>query len=228
MSLTLAGVSALARARLHVIPAVEDAVHALMDGRLDAFMEQISQLENVLSTAPIDVLAARSSREVLTIREYDDTLAAEFRDINAEWINAMFRLEAVDNEVLNHPREKIIDTGGVILFVEARGLGIVGACALLRSGPGAYELTKMGVRESARGLKAGEFLLAEIIRRAMAMHADPLYLLTNKRCAAAVHLYEKLGFRHDKEIMARYGAEYERCDVAMRYLPSAPKPAKGS
>lgn len=228
VSLTPAGVTALARARLHVIPAVEDAVHALMDGRLDAFMEQISQLENLLSAAPIDVLAARSSREVLTIREYDDTLAGEFRDINAEWINAMFRLEAVDNEVLNHPREKIIDTGGLILFVEARGLGIVGACALLRSGPGAYELTKMGVRESARGLKAGEFLLNEIIRRAMAMHADPLYLLTNKRCAAAVHLYEKLGFRHDREIMARYGAEYERCDVAMRYFPGAPKPAKSA
>ena len=61
----------------------------------------------------------------------------------------------------------------------------------------------------------------------MAMHADPLYLLTNKRCAAAVHLYEKLGFRHDKEIMARYGAEYERCDVAMRYFPGASKQAAG-
>jgi ribosomal protein S18 acetylase RimI-like enzyme len=228
VSLTPAGVTALARARLHVVPAVEDAVHALLDGRLDTFMEQISQLENVLSVAPIDVLAARSSREVLRIREYDDTLAGDFRDINAEWINAMFHLEAVDNEVLNHPREKIIDTGGVILFVEARGLGVVGTCALLQSGPGAYELTKMGVRESARGLKAGEFLLTEIIRRAMAMRADPLYLLTNKRCAAAIHLYEKLGFRHDQEIMARYGAEYERCDVAMRYFPNAPEPAAGS
>ena len=68
----------------------------------------------------------------------------------------------------------------------------------------------------------------EIIRRARAMRADPLYLLTNKRCAAAVHLYEKLGFRHDQDIMGRYGAEYERCDVAMRDFPNAPEPAVGS
>jgi ribosomal protein S18 acetylase RimI-like enzyme len=53
------------------------------------------------------------------------------------------------------------------------------------------------------------------------MGADPLYLLSNRRCAAAVHLYEKLGFQHDAEIMARYGARYERCDVAMRYRPKS-------
>lgn len=220
ISLTPAGVNALARARLHVIPAVEDAVHALMDDQVGAFMTQIDRLETALAQSPLDVLAARAGHAALRIREYDDSLAATFRDINVEWIDAMFHLEAVDSEVLDHPREEIIDAGGVILFVETRELGIVGTCALKKSGPGnAFELTKMGVRESARGLKAGEFLLRAIIARAMALHADPLYLLTNARCTAAVHLYEKLGFRHDKDIMAAYGAHYERCDVAMRYMP---------
>ena len=111
----------------------------------------------------------------LTIHEYSDDLAIHFRDINAEWINAMFRLEDTDREVLDNPRAKIIDAGGVILFVEAPGLGIVGTCALQKTGPTGYELTKMGVRESARGLKAGEFLLAAVIQRAMALGADPLY-----------------------------------------------------
>lgn len=220
ISLTPAGVNALARARLHVIPAVEDAVHALMDDKIGAFMAQIDRIETTLAQTPLDVLAARAGHAALGIREYDDSLATTFRDVNVEWINAMFHLEAVDSEVLDHPREQIIDEGGVILFVEARGLGIVGTCALRKTGPGnAFELTKMGVRESARGLKAGEFLLRAIIARAMSLHADPLYLLTNARCAAAVHLYEKLGFRHDKGIMAAYGAHYERCDVAMRYVP---------
>lgn len=128
--------------------------------------------------------------------------------------------------MLDHPRARIIDLGGVILFAEARGLGIVGTCALRKSGAHAFELTKMGVRESARGLKAGEFLRSTIIQRAMSLHADPLYLLTSKRCAAAIHLYEKLGFRHDAEIMANYGAEYERCDVAMRYVPGVGRGAE--
>ena len=79
------------------------------------------------------------------------------------------------------------------------------------------ELTKMGVRATARGLKAGEFLLAAMLDRAKAMPVETLYLLTNARCAAAIHLYEKLGFRHDAAIMADYGARYARCDVAMRY-----------
>lgn len=154
----------------------------------------------------------------LVIREFEDSLAQDFHDINAEWINTMFRLEDTDREVLTHPRAHIIDPGGQILFVEAAGLGIVGACALQKTGPTSYELTKMGVRETARGMKAGEFLLVAVIQRAMTLNADPLYLLTNAKCAAAIHLYEKLGFQHDADIMAQHGARYERCDVAMRYV----------
>jgi GNAT superfamily N-acetyltransferase len=70
-------------------------------------------------------------------------------------------------------------------------------------------------------MKVGEFLLSAIIDRASLLGAEPLYLLTNAKCAAAIHLYEKLGFRHDAEIMARYGARYEWCDVAMGYHAGA-------
>ena len=153
----------------------------------------------------------------LTIREYGEELAPYFRDINAEWIGAMFRLEDTDREVLDNPGTKIIEPGGVILFVEHASLGIVGACALQKTGATSYELTKMGVRESVRGQKAGEFLLAAVIDRAKALKADPLYLLTNSICAPAIHLYEKLGFQHDAGIMERHGSRYQRCDVAMRY-----------
>ena len=93
---------------------------------------------------------------------------------------------------------------------------ILGTGALMPTGDGAIELTKMGVDEAARGTGAGAFLLAALIERGRALSAAPLYLLTNARCEAAVHLYEKAGFAHDAEIMARYGATYERCDVAMR------------
>lgn len=153
----------------------------------------------------------------LTIHRYRDDLAQAFHDINAEWIGAMYRIEATDRDVLEHPRERIIVSGGDILFVEAEGLGIVGACALQKTGDDQYELTKMGVRESARGRKAGEFLLHAVIARAKAMGAQRLYLLSNAKSAAAIHLYEKAGFRHDAEIMAEFGARYERCNVAMLY-----------
>lgn len=153
----------------------------------------------------------------LSLRKFDDSLAREFHDINAAWIEEMFTLEPTDREVLENPRELVLDPGGDILFVEAAGLGIVGTCALQKTGPGAFELTKMGVRESARGLKAGEFLLDGMIARARELVAEKLYLLTNRKCAAAIHLYEKAGFEHDGEIMEEFGCRYQRCNVAMRY-----------
>jgi N-acetylglutamate synthase-like GNAT family acetyltransferase len=173
--------------------------------------------EQAIEAAIEAVATARGTSPGLRILSFDDSLAQLFHDINAEWIEAMFALEATDREVLENPRERIIARGGDILFVEAPGLGIVGTCALQRTGPGAFELTKMGVREAARGMKAGEFLLAAVIARAQELGATKLYLLTNHKCAAAIHLYEKLGFAHDAGIMAEYGARYQRCDVAMLY-----------
>lgn len=153
----------------------------------------------------------------LTIHAYRDDLAQAFHDINAQWIGAMYRVEQTDRDVLEHPFERIIAPGGDILFVEAEGLGIVGACALQRTGEDQYELTKMGVLNTARGRGVGAFLLDAIIARARAMGARRLYLLSNAKSAAAIHLYEKAGFRHDPGIMAEFGTRYERCNVAMLY-----------
>ena len=154
---------------------------------------------------------------MLKIVKFRDDLAPLFHDINAEWINGMFEMEEVDRHVLEHPRETIIDKGGVILFVDVEGRGIVGAGALKWSEPGQLELTKMGVRSDLRGLKAGEFLLHALIERAATMAPDRLYLLTNKQCEAAIHLYAKCGFEHDAELLAEARHHYARCDVAMTY-----------
>ncbi len=155
---------------------------------------------------------------MLSIVEFADALAPHFKRINDEWIRAMFHLEPVDQAVLDDPRGKILEGGGRILFVEATGLGIVGAGALMRTGPGEFELTKMGVLASARGKGAGDFLLKALIRTAREeLGATNLYLLTNRKCEAAIHLYEKNGFVHDATTMACSGREYTRCDVAMRF-----------
>ena len=163
-----------------------------------------------------------SPRPPLTLVEFDDRLAPQFEAITREWVEDMFVLEQKDIEIVENPRKTIVDRGGVILFVEAGELGIVGTCALMPVDSGAWELTKMGVRASARGLKAGEFLLQQTLARARQMPMDSLFLLTNRKCAAAIHLYEKAGFVHDADIMERYGKRYARCNVAMSYDLSAP------
>jgi N-acetylglutamate synthase-like GNAT family acetyltransferase len=155
----------------------------------------------------------------LSIREFSDDLAEPFYRINAEWIEAMFVLEDNDITLLSNPRDLIINKGGAVLFAQTPDLGVVGTCALIKMKDGWFELTKMGVSEAARGRKVGEYLLAQTLERARAMGIDKLYLLTNRKCAAAIHLYEKLGFAHDTAIMEMFGKRYERCDVAMSWRP---------
>lgn len=218
VSLTPDGEAAHATALTEVWPRIGSAVESLLAAIPGDFLDSVERVEDALTDRSLLDRTRPARKSALRLREYSDDLAQAFHDINAEWIEAMFVLEPVDREVLENPREKIINTGGTILFVEAEGLGVVGTCALKPTGGGGYELTKMGVLESARGLGAGAFLLAAIIARAQRLGADPLYLLTNRTCEAAIHLYEKLGFRHDAAIMADYGTRYARCDVAMRYF----------
>jgi GNAT superfamily N-acetyltransferase len=155
---------------------------------------------------------------MVSIVPWRPAFAGAFRDINLAWISEMFEVEAHDLEMLDDPQGFIINAGGVILCAEAVDLGVVGTCALIPSEDGGLELSKMAVLAAARGQRIGEALLTAAIEKAAAMGHEPLFLLTNRRCVAAIRLYEKHGFQHDAGIMERYGASYARCDVAMRYV----------
>lgn len=221
IALTEAGRAMLDRAKMLVWARTEAAVVELTGDLQGPLLRQLDQLEDRLSEDPLDRRCQRCATAGLKIREYSDDLASAFKTINVEWISAMYAVEQADLDVLDHPREAIIDRGGAILFVEAPGLGVVGACALQKTRADTFELTKMGVLEAARGAKAGEYLLQAIIDRAHALGAKTLYLLSNRKSAAAIHLYEKLGFVHDEGIMQAYGTRYARCNVAMLYGPQA-------
>tara|TARA_R110000782_G_scaffold184002_3_gene274249 strand:- start:921 stop:1898 length:978 start_codon:yes stop_codon:yes gene_type:complete len=223
ISLTPEGTEAVARMKREVWPHVARAAEELAAGPDASLLEQIARIEAAFDEKS---LAARAA-DGHAIVEFSDDLAHTFYAINEEWISEMFTLEATDREILSHPRELIVDKGGTVLFVSTGSLGIVGTCALMPMGDGRFELTKMGVLKSARGRKSGEFLLAAALERARQMEMDSLYLLTNRKCAAAIHLYEKLGFTHDPGILDSHGKRYDRCDVAMSY-PVADAPSRGA
>lgn len=215
LSLSPAGEALMDRLEKDLWPRVEAAAISLCGGRHQQLMDAIADIEAQLDRRS---LTDRTLAPPMTVRDFSDELAEPFHRINAEWIEEMFALEPNDVDLLSNPRERIIDKGGAILFAQTPDLGVVGTCALMKAKDGWFELTKMAVSKSARGRKVGEFLLAQAIKRAKAMGAsEKLYLLTNTKCGPAVHLYEKLGFEHDAEVMALFGARYERCDVAMRF-----------
>ncbi len=219
LALTEKGEALVVRIQTQLLPRIEPAAASLVEGLSGDFMQDLAKVEARLAEASLLRRIEAAGPPAMWVRDFSDDLAGAFYRINAEWISDMFSLEENDIALLSRPRELILDKGGVVLFAETPQLGVVGTCALMVSKDGWVELTKMGVLKSARGLKVGEFLLAKTLERASSLGFDKLYLLTNKTCAAAIHLYEKLGFVHDAEIMRLFGARYERCDVAMSYRP---------
>jgi DNA-binding MarR family transcriptional regulator/GNAT superfamily N-acetyltransferase len=220
LALTPAGEALLVRIQTQLLPVVEAAASGLCEGLSGELMASLAGLEARLDQASLLDRVKAVPTPTMWVRDFSDDLAEAFHRINAEWIQAMFSLEENDVALLTRPRELILDKGGLVLFAETPDLGVVGTAALMVSKDGWVELTKMGVSETARGRKVGEFLLAKTLERAASVGmADRLYLLTNTKCAAAIYLYEKLGFVHDAEIMRLFGARYERCDVAMSYRP---------
>lgn len=211
ITLTAKGNESMEIATTVMWPRLRAAVAELCDA--GALLAQVSAIEVALASQPLDHRPTGG----LAIRRFEDALAGDFYRINAQWIEAMYRLEPTDIDVLTHPRERLIAPGGDILFVEDPQLGIIGTCGLQKTGERQFELTKMGVLAEARGRKAGEFLLRAMIERAFALGCDRLYLLSNRKGAAGVHLYDKVGFVHDEQIMEQFGKRYARCDVAMLY-----------
>ncbi|GAA0854688.1 bifunctional helix-turn-helix transcriptional regulator/GNAT family N-acetyltransferase [Aliiglaciecola litoralis] len=225
MSLTILGQQRVHQMR-PVWEAVDKAAQAMCQEHDNQFYQSLLKFERAhakqsLLQRTIEQYSPTSgdimNDQTVSIVEFSPDLASFFEQINRQWIEDMFVLEDVDKQVLQHPIENIISKGGKIWFAKHPELGIVGTCALLNKGNGAFELTKMGVLANVRGLKVGEILLQHVIKQAIEI-ADCLFLLTNAQCEAAIHLYEKNGFVHDKQIMQTYGQSYQRCNVAMRFV----------
>lgn len=209
IALTPKGRAMMDDAMVTLWPRLEAAVREV--GGDQALLDRIAGMERALAAAP---LGARPGGG-LRIRRFEDGLAADFARINTQWIEEMYEMEPTDVDLVTHPRTLIVDPGGDILFVEHPRAGIVGTCGLMRMGGRDLELIKMGVSPEARGLGAGMLLLTAMLARAHQLGFDRLFLLTNSKSAAAIRLYERVGFVHDAGVMEEFGDEYARCDVAM-------------
>jgi ribosomal protein S18 acetylase RimI-like enzyme len=144
------------------------------------------------------------------IIDFEPRHADAFRELNLAWIRQLWEPEASDYQALDNPQESIIEHGGHIALAELDD-EIVGTCALLNLGDARFELAKMTVAESARGLGLGEKLAQAVLTRARDLDARSVYLESNSALKPAIRLYEKLGFRH----VEGGCSSYERCNVQM-------------
>ncbi|MCK5425224.1 MAG: MarR family transcriptional regulator [Emcibacter sp.] len=137
----------------------------------------------------------------------------DWYDINKEWVEKYFSMEAADGKTLENPERHILAEGGEIYFALVKD-EVLGAVGLKHQGNGEYELTKMGVRPKAQGLGIGGKLIEIIIDRFHARGGEKLYLETNAILKPAIALYEKYGF---VQVESRDNTPYTRADVCMDY-----------
>ena len=149
----------------------------------------------------------------VTIIEYENKYAADFRRLNLEWLDKYGLTEAADLLMLDNPEGEILATGGCIFLAKA-GDDIAGSCALIQEAPGEFELAKMAVSAAFQGKGISKLLLEKCLLEATAKKANRVFLLSNSQLSTAVALYEKFGFRH----IPVTSSHYDTADVMMEKI----------
>ncbi len=208
LALTPSGIERAAKLE----PLWDALTHALRELVGAEELPRLDRLEAELRRAGLRERLRDATRVGVEILRYQPQYAKDFRRLNLEWLEAYFRVEPVDEEVLGDPEGVILCGGGSIFFARVDG-EIVGTCALLRQGAMRFELTKMAVTEKQRGRGIGRALIDAAIRDARDAGARELFLVTNSSMKASIGLYESSGFR-----ITRRGAhpKYERGDLTMK------------
>jgi DNA-binding MarR family transcriptional regulator/N-acetylglutamate synthase-like GNAT family acetyltransferase len=177
--------------------------------------QAMGEMEYALSRSSLAsrVKAVRDQRVASQVQllAYEPQYQPDFKQLNVDWIQRYFKLEAADLKALDHPDEYIIQRGGHILLAQYEGQ-IVGTCALIYMDASTYELAKMAVSPTAHGLGIGERLGRAAIAQAKALGASRLYLESNTKLVPAINLYHKLGFQ---KTVAGAPSPYERCNIQM-------------
>jgi DNA-binding MarR family transcriptional regulator/GNAT superfamily N-acetyltransferase len=206
--------------------AVRRGVIASLGGDGAALLAALAAVEKALGERPLvaTILAERAALKAaaLAIVPYQPPLKEHFYRLNAAWLERHFRIEDIDRVMLGDPETYVLAPGGAIFFA-LLGSEVIGTCALLQESPGVYELSKMGVDETFRGLGAGRQLLDAAIAEFKRRKGKQLFLESNSQLKTALRMYEQAGFV--MQSATRPGSHYERADVYMIFGAKASKRA---
>ncbi len=155
-----------------------------------------------------------SSHDTTDIRlvEYRPELRPEFERLNRLWLEAHALLEPADLVYLQDPERHILAGGGQVFFA-MQGSMVIGTCAAIRMSPTMFELAKLSVDPSARGLGLGRRLCDAVLQYAFERGATEIVLTSHTALVEAIGLYESLGFQHEP---LPADNRYETANVFMR------------
>ncbi|MDU1912186.1 GNAT family N-acetyltransferase [Fusobacterium sp.] len=148
--------------------------------------------------------------EEIFVVEFEERHLKGFKKIGYEWLLKYDLLEPVDEEMLNNPKEKIVDKGGFVYIAEIDN-ECVGTVSLGKLENGDFEVLKLAVSDGYQGKKIGSLLMEMCFEKAREKGAKKLILYSNHKLKAALHLYKKYGFIELK----CDGNKYEEADIKM-------------
>ena len=67
----------------------------------------------------------------ISFKKFSKIDSEKFKSLNLEWLNRYFKVEPIDELVLNNPKREIIDKGGFIFMIE-KNYDIIGTFAFIK------------------------------------------------------------------------------------------------
>lgn len=152
----------------------------------------------------------------MDIIQYQEKYKKDFIQFNTDWIQDNFgSLEKEDLDTFNHIEESL-KNGAMIYFAVENGNVLATCMAKPMEDDGTWELCKLGSNKYLPHKGAGSAVFEASMNWAMQHDAKRLFILSNSKLKAALHIYEKYGFHEIK--LEDY--EYVRGDIAFEYVVS--------
>tara|TARA_B100000900_G_scaffold402173_1_gene407748 strand:- start:182 stop:649 length:468 start_codon:yes stop_codon:yes gene_type:complete len=148
----------------------------------------------------------------ISFKKFSKIDSEKFKSLNLEWLNKYFKVEPIDELVLNNPMREIIDKGGFIFMIQ-KNHETIGTLALIKKSKDLYEFSKMAIIPEERGNGYGNMAMKFLIEFAKNKNWSKLILYSNTKLKNSIHLYRKYGF---KEIQLEKNLIYSRGNIKMQ------------
>ena len=150
----------------------------------------------------------------ISFKKFSKIDTENFKSLNIEWLDTYFKVEPIDELVLNNPETEVIDKGGFIFMIQ-KNYVTIGTFAFIKKSEKIYEFSKMAITPKERGNGYGNMAMKFLIQFAKNKKWSKLVLYSNTKLKNSIHLYKKYGF---KEIPLEKNLIYSRGNIKMELI----------
>ena len=148
---------------------------------------------------------------MISFKKFSKIDTGKFKSLNLEWLDRYFKVEPIDELVLNNPEREIVGKGGFIFMIQ-KNYNTIGTFAFIKKTEKIYEFSKMAIVPEERGNGYGNKAMVFLIEFAKNKKWSKLILYSNTKLKNSIHLYSKYGF---KEVPLEKNVIYSRGNIKM-------------